>query len=207
MRAAALESGRGAPLRHGHRRPRGEGENQRPDGFPLHLELACSLVQNAKNNGVVGTFLPPTSAFSRSPRLHDCVCGSPQWPVPRVRPEPDAAEARDEDHTPGGQRRWDDGIGDVGGMLEHTRRSAARLRSLRHDLSTTSPRATVDPVLEPSRRALRRRTHSGAAKVGGGRWPCSEPAARASLARPACPHAAGRPRRAWRCRAQAAAPG
>ena len=109
------------------------------------------------------------SPFSRSLRLHDCVCGSPQWPVPRVRPEPDAAEARDEDHTPGGQGRWDYGIGDVGGMLEHTRRSAARRRSLRHDLSTTSPRATVDPVLEPPPGALRSRTHSGTAKVEGGR--------------------------------------
>ena len=32
-----------------------------PPAVPLHLELTCSLVQNAKNNGVLGPFLPPVS--------------------------------------------------------------------------------------------------------------------------------------------------
>ena len=64
-------------------------------------------ISKPAGDGPIG--LPRQSAFSR--RLHDCVCGSSQWPVPRVRPEPDATEARDEDHAPDGQRRWDDGIG------------------------------------------------------------------------------------------------
>ena len=75
MRAAALESGRGAPLRHGHSRrhhgrPRGEGENERLlapararllAAVPVYLELTCCVVHNVKNHGVVGPFLPPES--------------------------------------------------------------------------------------------------------------------------------------------------
>ena len=56
-------------------------------------------MQNVKKTTAWSVLFFRQSAFSRSPRLHDCVCGSPQWPVPRVRPEPDAAEARDEDNA------------------------------------------------------------------------------------------------------------
>ena len=69
MRAAALESGRGAPLRHltagGTRAPswrrrkraaRGLRRLNLQTALPVHLELTCSLVQNVKNNGAVGPF-------------------------------------------------------------------------------------------------------------------------------------------------------
>ena len=67
MRAAALESGRRAPVRHVSALVAKEKTSRRvpsarlPPAVPLHLELTCSLVQNAKNNGVLGPFLPPVS--------------------------------------------------------------------------------------------------------------------------------------------------
>ena len=57
MRAAALESGSGAPVRHV---TGGLVAKEKTSGRGPDLELMCSLVQNVIH-GVVGPFLPPES--------------------------------------------------------------------------------------------------------------------------------------------------
>ena len=114
-------------------------------------------ISKTAGDGPIG--LPRQSAFSR--RLHDCVCGSSQWPVPRVWPESDATEARDEDHAPDGQRRWDDGIM---GSATLEACSSTRGAVAAHRSGCTPWECRAPP--RAARRALRSRTHSGTAEAG-----------------------------------------
>ena len=68
MRAAALESGSGAPVRHvtGGLVAKEKTSDYRLRArllaaVPVYLELTCCVVHNVKNHGVVGPFLPPVS--------------------------------------------------------------------------------------------------------------------------------------------------